>query len=104
MVLRGDSKRALEWGDAHPDYMAGLFQRIQGKSKEWGLAGEEAPFPARRQGLADAPSAVTTGSRSSRNSSMADPKGAAWSRNDESHLYWRETVCDFDSLVGPGLT
>ena len=27
-------KRALEWGDAHPDYMAGLFQRLQGKSKE----------------------------------------------------------------------
>jgi hypothetical protein len=27
-------KRALEWGDAHPDYMAGLFQRLQGKSKD----------------------------------------------------------------------
>ena len=27
-------KRALKWGDAHPDYMAGLFQRLQGKSKE----------------------------------------------------------------------
>ncbi len=27
-------KRALEWGDAHPDYMAGLFQRVQGKIKE----------------------------------------------------------------------
>lgn len=22
-------KRALEWGEAHPDYMAGLSQRIQ---------------------------------------------------------------------------
>jgi hypothetical protein len=32
MVLRRDSKRALEWVDAHPDYMAGLFQRFQGKS------------------------------------------------------------------------
>jgi len=30
---------------------------------------------------------------------MADPKGAAWSRNDESHLYWRETVCDFDTRI-----
>ena len=27
-------KRALKWGDAHPNYMAGLFQRLQGKSKE----------------------------------------------------------------------
>jgi len=27
-------KRALEWGDAHPDYMAGLFQRLRGKIKE----------------------------------------------------------------------
>jgi len=29
-------RRALEWGDAHPDYMAGLFQRLQRKSKEEG--------------------------------------------------------------------
>jgi len=29
-------RRALEWGDAHPDYMAGLFQRLQRKSKEKG--------------------------------------------------------------------
>jgi hypothetical protein len=29
-------RRALEWGDAHPDYMAGLFQRLQKKSKEEG--------------------------------------------------------------------
>lgn len=27
-------KRALAWGDAHPGYMAGLFQRLQGKIKE----------------------------------------------------------------------
>jgi hypothetical protein len=27
-------KRALEWGDAHPDCMAGLFQRLQEKTKE----------------------------------------------------------------------
>ncbi len=26
--------RALEWGKAHPDYMAGLFQRLQRKVKE----------------------------------------------------------------------
>jgi hypothetical protein len=24
-------KRALEWGEAHPDYVAGLFERLQGK-------------------------------------------------------------------------
>src|SRR5258706_11780081 len=29
-------KRALEWGEAHPDYMAGLFQRLQGKTKNEG--------------------------------------------------------------------
>jgi hypothetical protein len=29
-------RRALEWSDAHPDYMAGLFQRLQKKSKEEG--------------------------------------------------------------------
>ena len=27
-------KRALEWGDAHPDYMEELFQRLQRKTKE----------------------------------------------------------------------
>jgi len=27
-------RRALEWGDAHPDYTAGLFRRLQEKSKE----------------------------------------------------------------------
>src|SRR5258708_8146546 len=26
--------RALEWGKAHPDYMSGLFQRLQRKDKE----------------------------------------------------------------------
>ena len=26
--------RALEWGTAHPDYMAGLFQRLQQKDEE----------------------------------------------------------------------
>ena len=29
-------RRALNWGDAHPDYMAGLLQRLQRKSKEKG--------------------------------------------------------------------
>jgi hypothetical protein len=27
-------ERALEWGKAHPDYMAGLFQRLERKGKE----------------------------------------------------------------------
>ncbi len=26
--------RALAWGEAHPDYMSGLFQRLQGKQNE----------------------------------------------------------------------
>ena len=26
--------RALEWGEAHPDYMAGMFQRIQQRDKK----------------------------------------------------------------------
>jgi hypothetical protein len=27
-------RRALEWGEAHPDYMAGLYQRLQGKIEQ----------------------------------------------------------------------
>ena len=46
--------------------MARLFQRLQGKSM----------LGAGLLGI----------------SSMADPKGAAWSRNDKSHLYWRESA------------
>jgi hypothetical protein len=33
---------------------------------------------------------------------MADPERASRSRYNKSHLCWSETVCDFDSLVGPG--
>jgi hypothetical protein len=75
--------------------------------KECSVMDERLQFAALRlagEEMADIPSTGIAGGRSSRNSSMADPKGAAWSRNDKSHLCWRKTVCDFDSLVGPGLT
>jgi hypothetical protein len=36
--------------------------------------------------------------------SVGLPKRAARSRNNKSHLCWSGTVCDFDSLIGPGLT
>lgn len=32
--LKAAWKRALEWGDAHPDYMAKMFQRLQKPSQE----------------------------------------------------------------------
>jgi hypothetical protein len=32
--LKGAWKRALEWGNAHPDYMAKMFQRLQSTDQE----------------------------------------------------------------------
>jgi hypothetical protein len=32
--LQASWNRALAWGEAHPDYMAGLFQQVRLKNKE----------------------------------------------------------------------